>query len=611
MKPRTTAIVLMVVTAAIVTALLVQNVNQQRNLQLEFLRGQGNDAVNLLASQNTIGLDESANRKVLDLVVNQQADAFAYITLSDAQMKAVEQRSAPSIRIPPYLGSDADFGSADSGTGNNVQLLNAPDGQVLIEFSAFIMNGSKPIGRLRIGSYQLRVVDTLQTPLVLAMIVLPGALIAVICWLLLSSRSRGSRELSETTQRLLAEQGWPVADYTALSREQGTSAAFQEFLSHAANSADEVQDELSTLQTSHQVIHYKHSRIQSVVEAFPAGVIVFDESGSIQCANAKLASLFNVGIERLTEETLASWSPSTEIFQYLARCSDPANKALPELRVDLPQERRNINVSLKSFPLFANDGQGSNRGNLVIVTDCSKELAAEASREEFVAHISHELKTPLNTLVMYSEALLGEDGRDEQFRVQGLNIIYDEAERMAELINNLLSITKIEMGSMDIERTRVRFNEFVTDAYNVIRKASTETTLQFQIDLPNDDLNVAIDKSLMRIALNNLLTNAVKYNREGGLVRLEVEDLEEAIRVKVSDSGIGIAANDAERIFDKFYRSDSNEVRDRSGHGLGLSLANDIVKLHNGQLTVDSEPGEGTTFTIELFKEAQLLRDAG
>ena len=114
----------------------------------------------------------------------------------------------------------------------------------------------------------------------------------------------------------------------------------------------------------------------------------------------------------------------------------------------------------------------------------------------------------------------------------------------------------------------------------------------------------------MRIAVNNLLTNAVKYNRPGGTVSLEVEDLDEAIRITVNDTGIGISPDDMEHVFDKFYRSESEEVRERTGHGLGLSLAYDIVQLHNGRLSASSVINEGTQFTIELFKETELLRNA-
>ena len=191
---------------------------------------------------------------------------------------------------------------------------------------------------------------------------------------------------------------------------------------------------------------------------------------------------------------LQSWCPNDEVFRFLARCSDPSNRAIPELRANVEIGTSSRQLSLNAYPLFASADDARSKGNLVIIRDASREVAAESSREEFVAHISHELKTPLNTLIMYSESLLGEDGRDEEFRTQGLNVIFDEAERMAGLISNLLSITKIEMGSLNIDRQRVKFNEFIEDTFRTIEKGSGDSGLNFQLHLPSDGIPVAIDK---------------------------------------------------------------------------------------------------------------------
>ena len=114
----------------------------------------------------------------------------------------------------------------------------------------------------------------------------------------------------------------------------------------------------------------------------------------------------------------------------------------------------------------------------------------------------------------------------------------------------------------------------------------------------------------MRIALNNLLNNAIKYNRQGGEVAMDVEEVGNSILIKISDTGIGISPEDQRKIFQKFYRSEDDEVTSRSGHGLGLSLAHEIIVLHNGRLTVESERSKGTTFTIELTKTSTLLKEA-
>ena len=249
-------------------------------------------------------------------------------------------------------------------------------------------------------------------------------------------------------------------------------------------------------------------------------------------------------------------------------------------------------------------------GTLVVFRDVTLETLAKQSRGEFVAHVAHELKTPLNVLAMYSEALAGQDGESLDTRIEAVNIIRDEVERLSTLINNLLSITKMEMGSMSLNRNRVKLRDLLQDSFNTASRNSAAQGLNFHLDLPKEMSAVSADKDLLRIAINNLLTNAVKYNIPHGHVTLFAEETEATIRIGVRDSGIGIAPAEQQRIYEKFYRSNDDAVRGKSGHGLGLALTKDIVTLHHGELRLDSTPGEGTEFIIELKKEANFLQQA-
>jgi signal transduction histidine kinase len=212
------------------------------------------------------------------------------------------------------------------------------------------------------------------------------------------------------------------------------------------------------------------------------------------------------------------------------------------------------------------------------------------------------LKAPLNTIVMYSELLEGEDGKSPEFRVEAVNAVHESADRMAGLIGNLLNISKIEMGSLSLHRQRVKLHDLLSDAFESITQQSKGSTLEFQLRLPAEIGLVAVDKDLLRIAVDNLLTNAIKYNRPGGTVTLSAEETDEEIIVRVRDTGIGIPRDDQAKVFDKFFRAANEEVTERSGHGLGLYLAKQIVELHHGELTVSSEPGRGTEFTLLLKK---------
>ncbi|TMG73808.1 MAG: cell wall metabolism sensor histidine kinase WalK, partial [Betaproteobacteria bacterium] len=233
-------------------------------------------------------------------------------------------------------------------------------------------------------------------------------------------------------------------------------------------------------------------------------------------------------------------------------------------------------------------------------------LARQAGAE-FVAQVSHELKTPLTTIATFSELLLGYSKLSDQDRVEAVNTIHNEVERAADLINNLLNISKLETGTLPVERQRVKIQDLLQEIVDSMSKSARARQVQVELKIPPDLGSARLDKDLFRIAIDNLLNNAIKYSRPGGRVILNAEKLpENQMKISISDQGIGISPEDCERVFEKYYRSGSKEVTSRSGHGLGLYLAKRIVELHHGTISVHSELGKGTEFSIQF--EAQPAR---
>jgi signal transduction histidine kinase len=265
---------------------------------------------------------------------------------------------------------------------------------------------------------------------------------------------------------------------------------------------------------------------------------------------------------------------------------------------------------IKAYPIFSATDSSDINGSLIVIRDITKESTSQRQQGEFVAHVAHELKTPLNTLMLYTEALIDEDGDDPKSRIDAANIMHDEVERLGGLINNLLSITRIEMGQISIERQRLRLHDFLEDTFEVASRTELASKLTFELDLSSTLTSIMADKDMFRIAINNMLTNAVKYSRPGGVVSLSSEETEQSVRIVVRDEGIGISEQEQELIFERFYRSEDAEARKSSGHGLGLPLARDIVQLHYGTLTVSSKPNEGSEFVIQIWKETGMLKQA-
>ena len=174
----------------------------------------------------------------------------------------------------------------------------------------------------------------------------------------------------------------------------------------------------------------------------------------------------------------------------------------------------------------------------------------------------------------------------------------------------MLSMAKIEMGSISVERQRTKLRDLLQDTFDTVMRSAECGELEFKLELPSDMSSINVDKELLRTAINNLLTNAIKYNRPGGVVALYAEESDEQIKIAVRDTGIGIHLEDQAHIFDKFFRSENQTVRKMSGHGLGLSLTKQIVETHHGELKVESTPDEGSEFSIIFQKTPILLKEA-
>jgi signal transduction histidine kinase len=166
------------------------------------------------------------------------------------------------------------------------------------------------------------------------------------------------------------------------------------------------------------------------------------------------------------------------------------------------------------------------------------------------------------------------------------------------------------MGTLKLDRQRIKLIDLVRDTTEALQRSARDKELTFELDLPNDVIPVLIDKDVLRIAISNLLTNAIKYTDAGGTITVSVSENDDAVTICVADTGIGIPQQAQAEIFEKFYRVEGEQMNNRSGHGLGLALARQIVELHHGSMRVESELGEGSRFYIDLWKQAGVMQQA-
>lgn len=386
---------------------------------------------------------------------------------------------------------------------------------------------------------------------------------------------------------------------------------FNIFVEQASARIEGLENDQKRLITSAKLLTYRKNRVETVLETLPEAVLILDESGAITFANQKLAAMFGVSQEVILAQPPRQWCENPDVLQLLAKYNaDGKNRNFTDtIRFNL-DTIANQAIVTRTYPLFVPNKPSSAIGTLIIFRDETQESLARQARADFVAHLSHELKSPLNVLSLYSETMLTPAGNTEEFRIEAANVIAEEVGRLSSLITGLLNITQIENGSLAPDKTLVKLRDVASAAFEEAKASAADRDYAFIFDAPKEMNPALVDKELIRIAITNLLSNAVKYNRDGGEVRLTIDETEDAVQIRVADSGIGVSEAEAAKIFEKFYRSTDEQVQSIGGHGLGLALTKQIVELHHGSLSLDHDRAEGAEFIINLWKEATAVKQA-
>lgn len=334
-------------------------------------------------------------------------------------------------------------------------------------------------------------------------------------------------------------------------------------------------------------------RSGEALQSLSEGVAVTDCEGRVDFANRAIAAL--LGAESLEgsaiDDLLAESAPekAAEI-----REANLDSELVSEIALGSEGDARTLRLA--RTPLNGD----SSAGHVWTLRDITQQKLAEASRDQFIDTATHELRTPLANIKAYAETLATCDMTDVEQQKDFCNTINTEATRLARFVDDLLSISSIEVGSLGITRQNVDVRRLLEEAADKVRPLMKQGSLTFEVQLSEKLGEAKFDKDKVAGLAVNLLGNAAKYTPEGGTVTLVAIREGDEIKIEVRDTGVGIAEQEQDKVFDKFFRSDNPEVQDAVGTGLGLSLAREIARLHRGDLTVSSELGEGSTFTALL-----------
>ena len=241
-------------------------------------------------------------------------------------------------------------------------------------------------------------------------------------------------------------------------------------------------------------------------------------------------------------------------------------------------------------------------GAVLVFHDITELRRLDKVRQDFVANVSHELRTPVTIIKGYAETLLECALDDKGHAREFLQVIHSDSDRLARLIDDLLDLSRIESGKLNLTFRPCAIKGIVERVVLELKKQADERSVTIKVDIPEDIPDILADEAGIGQVLLNLLDNAIKYNKEKGLVTVSAGENNGYVKVEVFDTGVGIPERDLNRIFERFYRVDKARSRELGGTGLGLSIVKQIIQEHNGEVAVESLMGQGSTFSFTIPK---------
>jgi two-component system, OmpR family, phosphate regulon sensor histidine kinase PhoR len=378
---------------------------------------------------------------------------------------------------------------------------------------------------------------------------------------------------------------------------------------YRARTYDDRLDETSMLSTSINILarnlqemvtsqEMQQDRLTTLIENMGSAMLLIDQRGFVVLTNRTFREFFNL------EESQLKKVRYHEVIHY-----QQVNKLVEEIFMTEDRVRRQIllphRIERKHYEVYGAPIIGQNdewKGIVVVFHDITELKNLEQMRKDFVANVSHELKTPITSIKGFSETLLDGAMQDSEALKSFLEIILTESDRLQSLIQDLLELSKIEKHGFELSLEKQEIPFLIGEVLPILKdKAENkEITIRTRFESKGE---AEFDPYRLKQVFINLISNAIVYTPRGGDVTISVTEEKEKVHVSIKDNGMGISEDELPRIFERFYRVDKARSRNSGGTGLGLAIVKHIIEAHEGEIEVDSEVNKGTTFTVSLYKK--------
>lgn len=365
---------------------------------------------------------------------------------------------------------------------------------------------------------------------------------------------------------------------------------------------DELGDLAGTLNSMAQAIEDKmreignqNQKLSAVFNSMIEGVMVMDREGRIVSVNPAVERVFGVERGNIEGRTFLEAIRNNDLAEVITAALVKGKPVSREVGLLYPVKRI---FEANATPIFDNSVIS---GCMVVIHDITEMRRLETVRRDFVANVSHELKTPLTSIRGFIETLLEGAVDDKENNRSFLKIVQEHAGRLESLVNDLLALSSLESGTITLDKSDFSVARLFREVGSGFATQLKAKHIELKVEL-SDDVTVRADKARLQQVAVNLIDNAIKFNREYGTITVRAAQGCDGVTVSVGDSGIGIPSRDIPRIFERFYRVDKARSRELGGTGLGLSIVKHIIELHGGSVGVESTEGSGSTFWFFLHR---------
>lgn len=596
------SLVLVVGIATIALALT----NHENKQKMRNIYTRGNYLVSLIATHPISSLDKDRREIVLKTLAKfTYPEGVAYCIIHDdaGRPMIVLTPKDTAAKIPPAIKTKSLYAI---GLTQQKYRLNGSR-KILYEFSTPMFEKGQKTGTVRIG---------LNLPTTSFFSVERISLLAMICFLIIAAVTfvyYGITQVLRPLTHIPSELSISNDDSAACIENPQESYSIHvlvqrlgQALTRLKKKLAETESENVELSTRLGVATFEKNQIINILDTTNYGVVITDIQDNITHVNTFALNLMHKELAEVLDHPVAEALPNKDITQFATQqeTTQPVNTpshietTFAELA---PDETFRVTFS------YLQDDDGTPIGKMISLKDITHEKLGEKTMKEFVTQLSHELRTPLTTITAYNEMLMDGEIEDPEVKKEFYNTIRDETSRLSQLIHNLLNMSKIEMGGLTFNKELVRTDWLFQDCINAAEAAAHKKQIKVEKLMPDNFPTLVGDKEQLKVAINNVLNNAVKYTPENGSITFSLNESDQHVIFEISDTGYGISQEDRPRIFDKTYRSSDPRIVEQPGSGFGLAITEAIINHHGGMLEVESEPGIGTQITIRIPKEAYDL----